>query len=195
MKIDILRYCILEQFGGMYVDIDYKCFNNFDNYLIKNNKYEIYLNEEAPNVIANFFTKTISNSLIISIKPHLSFWKYVICECFDRIKTYYPSFHINYVLKTTGPILINDVLHKVKNIDNKVYDKINLLPYQQFNYCDYCNRCYPSKTKRLYAKHDYASSWHSNLWLKIKMLTSCTPLKDIIFFVLIISLCLIFKKF
>ena len=35
MKIDILRYCILHKYGGLYADIDYKCFNNFDSYIEK----------------------------------------------------------------------------------------------------------------------------------------------------------------
>lgn len=196
MKIDILRYCILEQYGGLYADIDYKCLHNFDDYLLKNNKYLIHINE-TPNEISNLlYGKTVSNSLLISTKPYNKFWKMVINECFHRIKTYSLSYHVYYVIKTTGPGLLNDILNKIKTTNNKQYEKINLLPVNQFNYCNDCHQCYPSKTKTLYAVHDYASYWNSNSWLQIRKLYSCWTPKDILFIIcIIIMLCFVWRKF
>jgi mannosyltransferase OCH1-like enzyme len=58
MKIDILRYCIMYQYGGMYADIDYKCLNNFNEYLDKLDQYDIHLNEQ-PNEFYNFMVKCL----------------------------------------------------------------------------------------------------------------------------------------
>lgn len=37
MKIDFARYCILHQYGGLYADMDYFCYGNFEEYLKHDN--------------------------------------------------------------------------------------------------------------------------------------------------------------
>lgn len=192
MKVDILRYCILHQYGGMYADIDYKCLNSFDDYL-DNNEHIIFLNEQ-PNATYNaIFGRTVSNSLLISTKSNHPFWEKVINECFKRIMSYIISYHIYYVLMTTGPGLINDILYELNKINNNKY--IHLLPYDQFNYCNDCSRCKPSSTKKLYAVHDYASYWNSNTWLNIRKIFSCGDFNDMLtFIIIIIILCYFLNK-
>lgn len=189
MKIDILRYCILEQYGGMYVDIDYKCLTGLDDYLSQNANYDIHINETPNELYKLLFGKNVSNSLIIS-KPNHPFWKLVISECFNRIKTYSLSYHIFYVVKTTGPGLINDMLNQMKNDNNPIYKQINILPFDQFNYCNECNKCRPSKTNQLYAVHDYVSLWNSNLWLQVRKLLTCLTVTEM-FIILIFVIVLI----
>ena len=198
MKTDILRYCILEQHGGMYADIDYKCLNNFDTYLKENNQYEIHINE-TPNKMLEVFSnhKTTSNSLLISTKKNHQFWKTIIDECFKRIKTQYDVYYIYYVVKTTGPGLINDMISEIKTKDDKLYQKINILPLSQFNFCNDCKKCTPSKTENLYAVHDYVSYWNSDLWLNIRKLFSCASLENIcsLLVTLICAIYFLFTKY
>lgn len=179
MKIDILRYCILYKFGGMYVDMDYNCLNNFDNYLMEN-QYEIYLNEQPNETYNMIFGRSVSNSLMISAKANSPFWKIVIDECFQRIKTYTDWYHIFYVVKTSGPGLVNDML--IKHNDKTIH----ILPFSQFNYCNDCNVCNPSKTNKLYAVHDYASYWNSSFWLRTRKIFSCISFCDLLIIILVI---------
>jgi len=191
MKIDIVRYCILEQYGGLYADIDYKCLTNFDDYLLKHPNYEIHINE-TPNELANFmYGKTICNSLLISTKPNNIFWKIVLDECMYRVQTYPLTYHIHYVVKTTGPTLLTDILSTLRKNNTQLYSKINLLPFEQFNYCNYCNKCKPSKNKNLYAVHDYASYWNSSFWLQFRKLYSCISLNEL-FIIFFLFICVIF---
>lgn len=191
MKIDILRYCILQQFCGMYADIDYNCFANFYKYILNSNK-EIHLNEQPNQTYNNLFGKSVSNSLIISTKKFHPFWNVLIKECFNRIHSYPKFYHIFYVVKTTGPGLINDMLHTIKKTNNRLFKTINLLPFNQFNFCNDCNKCYPSKTKKLYAVHDYVSYWNSDFWLNFRKMFSCYSFKDIIPILLILLILLFF---
>lgn len=187
MKIDILRYCILDTYGGLYADIDYKCLTNFDNYLQKNN-YQLYLNEQ-PNQAYNFlFGKSVSNSLIIATQPKNPFWKILLAECANRIKNYNKSYHIYYVIKTTGPGLVNETLKKVEQDNPELYKTIKLLPFSQFNFCNDCNKCSPAKDQPLYAVHDYVSYWNSDFWLNFRKIFSCYPIINYLPIVLIVIL-------
>lgn len=188
MKIDILRYCILELYGGLYADIDYKCLSNFEDYIEKNNQYELFFNETPKALLKNNYC----NSLIISTKQYHPFWKILIKESFNRIQNYYDIYHIYYVLKTTGPGLISDVITNLKENNIKLYNKINILPFDQFNFCNSCQVCSPSKNKKLYAVHDYVSYWNSNIWLKFRKLFTCTS--PVILILLILCIFNILKK-
>ena len=95
-KIDSARYCMLYAYGGMYVDMDYKCFKNFWD-LIPHNKISI---SESP-----FFGEYIQNSLMIS-KPKQKFWKDVIEECNKRGDLG--------VLNGTGPHLLTTMYNRNK---------------------------------------------------------------------------------
>jgi mannosyltransferase OCH1-like enzyme len=194
MKIDLLRYCILEKYGGMYVDIDYKCLNNFDDYLVENDQYDIHINEGMRNI----FVEPICNSLLISksTTETSNFWKLVLFESFYRIQNYPNYGHIHYVMKTTGPLLLNDIL---SNNNVKIEYKINILPFNQFNFCNNCQICYPSNDKKLYAVHDYVSYWNSNFWLNFRKIFSCTSSYHLIiiitaiFCIIILISCMLYK--
>ena len=51
-----------------------------------------------------------------------------------------------YVMNTTGPNMITNIS---KSIISNPTNYIKILPTDQFNFCDYCNICKPSKTKKL----------------------------------------------
>lgn len=167
MKIDILRYCLLEHYGGLYADIDYKCLHSFGNYL-NDDTHQIFVNESPHGMISKYiFGTSVSNSLLISKIPNHIFLKRVIKEMFKRLESYLDFYHIYYVCKTTGPLLINDILYRFSD------NTIQILPFEQFNFCNSCNKCSPSKTKDLYSVHDYKSYWNDKSWLQFRKIFTC----------------------
>jgi hypothetical protein len=107
-KIDASRYCMLYLYGGMYVDMDYKCFVNFWND-IPQDKISIV---ESP-----FKGEYLQNSLMIS-KPNEQFWISVLDQC---------ALHASeHVLDATGPRLLSSVYYK-----NSIL--INVLPKKIYN--------------------------------------------------------------
>ena len=96
-------------------------------------------------------------------------------------------------MKTTGPGLINDILGK---IPEELRKKINLLPHDQFNFCNDCSKCNPSKTKIIYSVHDYQSYWNNVSWLQFRKIFSCLSLVELtlIFIIIIILLILLYRK-
>jgi len=59
MRIDFARLCILHRYGGIYADMDYFCYDNFEDQLSTN--HSIYLVE---NLTEEFTNATVENSLM-----------------------------------------------------------------------------------------------------------------------------------
>ena len=73
MKIDFARLCILHRHGGIYADMDYYCYRNFEQYLTKENMFientsELYTNAAYENCLmasksrSNFFYTLMKNT-------------------------------------------------------------------------------------------------------------------------------------
>ena len=121
-KTDVMRPFILYHYGGIYADMDYECFYNFETYLT-DNPSPIYIVEET-----GFLPVLFQNSLMISIKLH-PFWMYVIKEFYRRptlLTKILPSGMC--VLSSTGPLLLQNVYNKT-NIKSDIF----ILPKKQFN--------------------------------------------------------------
>lgn len=80
MKIDFVRFCIMDKFGGIYADLDYFCYKNFESLLTK----PAYVVENP------FGNDPIENSLMCSI-PNSIFFK----KCLEKTKD-----RFNYVKET-----------------------------------------------------------------------------------------------
>ena len=70
MKIDFIRFCFMDKFGGIYADLDYYCYKNFEHVLV-NDSYVV----ENP-----FGNDPIENSLMASV-PNSFFFKQ--CSSYD----------------------------------------------------------------------------------------------------------------
>jgi hypothetical protein len=64
-RADIMRYAILNRYGGVYVDTDIECLANYDEL---NHKYEFYAGMESP--VINKMVVSIPNSLIAAKPDH-----------------------------------------------------------------------------------------------------------------------------
>ena len=78
VKLDIARYIIMYEFGGIYADMDTYFYKNFHKDL---NPDTIYLAPGANN------TEIVQNSLLASTGRNM-FWREVIHECFKRIANF-----------------------------------------------------------------------------------------------------------
>ena len=121
-KTDVMRPFILYHYGGIYADMDYECFHNFENYLA-DNPSPIYIVEET-----GFLPVLFQNSLMISIKSH-PFWVHVI-KAFYRKPTLLTKVLPSglCVLTSTGPLLLQTVYNRT-NAKTEIF----ILPKTRFN--------------------------------------------------------------
>jgi mannosyltransferase OCH1-like enzyme len=145
LKVDMIRYCILYKFGGIYADMDYMCMKNFFNQLPKN-KVSF---SESPYKENEF----IMNALMCSPKNH-PFWIKVLIEGKKRwskmmTKNSVSLSKLDKVLYLTGPKLVTDMYYRYKS-------DVHVLPLDLYN---------PEKTTagfnnpNVFTKHYVTSVW------------------------------------
>ena len=137
-RIDIVRYFILDKYGGIYADMDYICIKNFYNEL-PTNKVSISESPYKENEI-------IQNALMCSPKKH-SFWMKVITEGKKRWDN---NDNRNSVLYIAGPQLVSKVYE-----DNK--DDVNVLPFDKYN--PKKNTDEFNNDDNLFTKHFFTNTW------------------------------------
>ena len=126
-QLDCVRYLLLHHFGGIYIDMDVYCYNNFYNEL----KGDV-------NLVESIGDELVQNSLMASLPNH-PFWM----DCYDltlhrtktiKLKTNLNTFfkkeadeNDNLVRLISGPLMLSDC---VKQNKHSVY----ILPYKYFNH-------------------------------------------------------------
>jgi hypothetical protein len=126
IQLDCVRYLLLHYYGGIYIDMDVYCYDNF---------YD-ELNGEI-NLVESINDEIVQNSLMASI-PYHPFWD----DCYDltlqrvkktKINRYAklgikdkPDSNDDLIRFISGPLMLSDCLKK-----NKF--KINILPCKLFN--------------------------------------------------------------
>lgn len=106
-RIDLARYFILFKYGGIYVDMDFYCYNNFFD----------KLDNTKPNITCSPFINDefLQNSLMASPKNHFVFLN-IIDEAERRHLINIDS--NQKISLTTGPKLISDVYDRNKSFIN-----------------------------------------------------------------------------
>ena len=120
MRVDFIRFCYMHKFGGIYADMDFYCYKNFYSTLYSNKIH----------IVESWYEwgEKVQNSLFSS-PPYLNFW----VDCMEMCKdVFYSKSNINYksyhyILKTSGPILLSNIL------DSKEYRDIKILKKEYFN--------------------------------------------------------------
>ena len=111
-KVDVLLLEILNQFGGIYVDIDFFCLKPFDNYV--NNSSLMF---------GNMTQDCIGYGLIGSSKNH-PFINYAIEKLRSSSTHEYINLDQNAIMEKTGPIYITrcfyEYMNNHKNIDSQL---------------------------------------------------------------------------
>jgi len=115
IRIDFARSCILHKHGGIYADMDFYCYQNFYEFLLKN---KIYLVESWPE-----WKEKVQNSLMIS-PPKQNFWiEYCDTIICNMKKINYDVKNYRDVLNYCGPICLS----------NLITGQIRILPKELFN--------------------------------------------------------------
>jgi hypothetical protein len=150
-KSDVLRYEILCQEGGVYVDHDVRCYKAFD---LLNKTYDFYCGIDMP-CTSSLPSCVFTTNNLIGIKPGHPILRHcmeIIKEKWDQIEKDYPGEDRDAVL--------NRVLHRtfwlfgesVKQLSNQNENRDIVFPAYYFDA--------PKDELAIYARHQYAGSWH-----------------------------------
>jgi len=107
-RVDAARYFIMHKFGGLYVDLDFECFGNFDD-LLSHNLVLGFSHYSDHYAIKQY---SIPNALIMS-SPRHQLWNTIFLkmgESFSRVygenNLYKDECKSTKVFELTGPILL-----------------------------------------------------------------------------------------
>jgi len=134
-KIDVAKILLLHHYGGIYCDMDLFCHKNFEHLL----QQKLYLVEEADKIFVeknNTFLKLstkFSNFLMVSREKNNQIWITIVESMFQKIK-HLPYYNYNkekYVLSTTGPVAIEEIL-----VEKNLLKEFDVLPCRLFNRVD-----------------------------------------------------------
>lgn len=152
-KSDLLRYEILFQEGGVYVDHDVKCFQSFDRL---NSAYDFYCGIDMPYTSSLPSCIYTTNNLIGAKKQHpiLYACMQMLEKNWDKIGEDYPG--------ADRDAMLNRVLHRtfwffgqaVKQYGNLEDNRDIVFPAYYFDA--------PKEELAIYARHQYAGVWHEN---------------------------------
>ena len=115
-KVDILRYEILNKFGGVYVDADVVLLNPKFFELFENNENELCVGKEPD--------KNLLSNSIIACRKNSNIMKHIIMECRNN---YILNRHKSYPYQVTGPYLITNMYNKYK-LPITIYPSILFYP-------------------------------------------------------------------
>lgn len=130
LQVDFVRNCILDQYGGIYADMDMYCYENF---------YDD-LDSDVVLLEALAEDEIIQNALMCST-PKSHFFRLCMEKSIEKFKSLniqdinskntdqsHSLKYSNYIKEITGPFLISEVY---KNYEDK--DKIQILPQKEYN--------------------------------------------------------------
>ncbi len=149
-KSDLLRYEILYQEGGLYVDHDVKCFKSFTPL---NCTYDFYCGIDMP-YTSSLPTCIFTTNNLIGVCPNhpiLMRCMELLAQNWDQIELDYPG--------TDRDSMLNRVLHRTfwffgEAVKQASSERDIVFPAYYFDA--------PKDELALYARHQYAGVWHEN---------------------------------
>lgn len=160
-RVDVIKYLVLHEFGGLYMDFDCECLKPIDDLLT----YPICIGLE-PYEHEGF--PVFLGSAFMAATPCLEFFDMVLLRSVERLAVLDPLHQelgkYKYVMETTGPTLLNRVY-----VDYDKKDMIRLLPPKLIGpfrnreatlYRENKNIGYGSEQlSEAYAIHHFIGSW------------------------------------
>jgi mannosyltransferase OCH1-like enzyme len=149
-RIDSARYFILNEYGGIYADMDFECVNNFEHVLIDD---KVFIAESpwknGPS------GETHQNALMISPAKH-PFWTKVF-GLLDKRK------NEGDVLFTTGPRIIMEALQNDTDVVSLPYEKFAPQHSAQFtsSYESGRKTLTPPEDPSIFTRHHSTSVWNN----------------------------------
>ena len=103
LKSDIFRYLILEFHGGIYLDCDFYCTNNFD-VLIRGNEFFAGIGnpdiKSLPSILNSCFGCSVNNAIMKSIST----------ELINNIESFYLLQKAEDIFNATGPTFFTEII-------------------------------------------------------------------------------------
>ena len=151
MKIDFARFCILHKYGGIYADMDYYCYSNFERYLTYENLFlentsELYTNAKYENCLmasqkhSDFWINTMRASKVGFIA-----YRNKLDTSSNNWRSYENDFAVN---NSTGSGLLSAAVESFGS-----YFNVNVFPSDKFN-----------QDPIVYNKDLIGRHLHSSLW-------------------------------
>lgn len=150
MKSDILRFDILYQFGGLYIDTDFECLKPLDPFFYDKDFIVCRQNPNGPSICGAFFAATQYNSLIKKL--------------LDGIPQRSITHKGKHCVAKYGPTYITDIIdenygHEFKY--SKAFEPKYVYPFmwnKKHSTKDDLNKIYP----QAYAAHWWNTSWKND---------------------------------
>ena len=177
-RADVIRYCILYEYGGLYSDLDIEPLENLDDLFPNEGVYLVQTENNFTGVdyYTNFF---------MASTPKNPFWMEVIVETMKPVKWYSIGKQLH-VFSTTGPNMLN-------MIAKRTIQTINVLPSRALVPCGICDE-QPCKTKHSRIRFLPGSSWVA--WDgKIGTFIMCNFRKIILFIFISLFIFYLYKKY
>jgi len=151
-KADLLRYEILYQEGGVYVDHDVKCFEPFD---ALNRSYDLFCGLELPSQ-SPLSSVHATNNLIGARSGHFILKNCMdwVCEHWDEIEKQYPGKDKDAVIQRVAHRTFAAFAISVRNFAGKQGNIDMVFPALYFNA--------PKDRLAVMARHLYAGTWFEN---------------------------------
>jgi hypothetical protein len=150
-RADLLRYEILFQEGGVYVDHDVKCFKSFDDL---NRAYDFYCGIDMPNT-SSLPSCIFTTNNLIGIKPQHP----ILLRCMEKLNEQWDQLEQDYPGQDRDSTL-NRVLHRTFWLFGEaVIEKANQEDNRDIVFPAYYFDA-PKDELALYARHQYAGTWH-----------------------------------
>ena len=116
-KADILRYELLYNQGGIYIDADTVCVNPIDSHMLENDSFSHWENEYfIPGLIHNgHIGSCVKNELMSKMVEHIG----------NQDKIYYGPLN---AWKVTGPVLITNMVKHLRYTKLRIYPSYYFIP-------------------------------------------------------------------
>lgn len=116
-KADILRYELLYDHGGVYIDADTICLNSLEDFFLQNDSFACWENEySVTGLIHNgHLGSCVNNELMRHLITHIG----------SQQRIYYGPLH---AWKVTGPVLLTNMVNQLRYTKLRIYPSYYFLP-------------------------------------------------------------------
>jgi len=146
MKVDLGKYCILDAYGGILVDMDTEPVGSFDSFLT--------LTNDKPTVIESFYTiatllgeRLANNHFIYIPYPNHPLTKILLRNACCTSERMFYEFKFYYVVSSIGPLFFAEALREYG------YSNVTWITYDTSNY--FLDEAANSWNKSMFDKRDY----------------------------------------
>lgn len=152
-RIDFAKYCILFEYGGVYIDMDAEALKSFDSLIDANPNSDFITSETNTNAFESYVScgnETCYNNGIILAAKNNNVVKELINHSIEYLDCASLKSKLQCINDSTGPGMFSEVVHEYKD------KKTLLLPHDYLEPCAYtsCN-----VTENSYTKHKHELSW------------------------------------